>query len=167
MLDKFTIYREERKVNWQLQICIIKTPRAHIEGASIPVLEDEGSFWEGVKWWEMSTFQSRVNGNALLALFLDIMWKYLRSWDKSCLFLRFLFLVFAWAQATSLILPCRLKGWEVTENSEGCIWLNFLCIEQGQVATYVISECNQKLFKTCYFHKWKSSPGFMTIAPEW
>ena len=44
LLDKFTVYREGRKVSQQLQICVTKTPRAHVEVASIPILKDQGRF---------------------------------------------------------------------------------------------------------------------------
>lgn len=51
LLKKLIGYGEERKVKRRLQICIIndtKTPRAHIGRASIPILEDQGRFPEGL-----------------------------------------------------------------------------------------------------------------------
>lgn len=44
LLDKFTVYEEERKANGQLRTCVIKTSKAHIEGALISVRKDEERF---------------------------------------------------------------------------------------------------------------------------
>lgn len=47
---------------------------------------------------------------------------------------------------------CKPKGWEVTEDLTGCIWLNPLCAEQGWEAAYAVCDYSQKLLKTCGFH---------------
>lgn len=101
-------------------------------------------------WWEMSELQGQWQGS--LAPFLGYNTKGFET-----VLMSYLFLCFSWFFKPGLRQChfCHLRrpmGWEVTEGLEGYSWLNPLHVEQGQMATCVVSECNQKLFQTCDFH---------------